>query len=64
MLDANNREIHVQDKVAYIDGFSGSAIYLSTGYVLKLTPKRVSVGDSIDAKDGSSIKATRLVVIN
>ena len=47
MKDSNNREVSIGDEVAYVDGYGGSAIYISTGVVVGMTAKRFKVAPYI-----------------
>ncbi len=66
MKDFNGVELLIGDPVAYIDGYAGSAVYLSKGFVKGFTPTMVRVVKTM--ADGSdvyswNVKPARLTLI-
>ena len=60
MTDAFETPLEVGDQIAYIQGYTGSRRYLTKGYVIALSNKRVGVGNLGD-KYPSWIKNDKVV---
>lgn len=59
--DFRGTVLKLGDKVAIIDGYCGSKIYLGERVVVGFTPKHIRVASRIDSTYNSLIKATRIV---
>jgi len=64
MKDFNGVELQIGDRVAYIDGYSGSRVYLSEGYVTGFTPQMVKVSRDPERFSGSPTKSARLTFLS
>lgn len=61
MEDFRNKEVTVGATVAFINGYSGSAVYLSEGIVTRILPSGVKVQYGYGQE--KLVKPARLVVL-
>ncbi len=65
MEDFNGKVLEVGDRVAYIDGYSGSSVYLTEGYVKGFTAKQVKVTrDKENRGYASNVKPSRITYMD
>ena len=57
MKDCEGKELSIGDKVAFVDGFSGTGVSLDTGYITRFTATLAVVGRYY------KIKSARIVLL-